>query len=126
MSNMQMGTRGLSSGDLTRIKRLRGSKDFLVNVLQGGKRDVNPTPVPQAHYSPEFHSPRHTGGSRIRRTGSGFTDFKAFNHADLISQGQRVAVDGTITTGKTLVGTKVCDCTRFQPKKQGLCPICLI
>lgn len=130
MSNMQAGTRGVSSGDLTRLKRLRGSGyDFDKNKLNvlGTNKDINPTPVPQIAYPPNFHLPRQMGSSRIRRTASGWTGYKAFLTADQVTQEQ--LVDGTTR----LTATKLCDCSStynltkpyINPKKQGLCPFCL-
>ena len=123
---MQAGTRGLSSGDLTRLKRLRGAgNDFdkdKLNVLVTN-RDIHPTPVSQLSYPPNFHLPRHMGSSRIRRTASGWTGYKAFLTADQITQQQ-------LQNGKVLIATKICDCKHtdngyINPKKQGLCPSCL-
>lgn len=130
MSNMQAGTRGLSSGDLTRLKRLRGSgNDFSTNKLDilGTNKDIHPTPVAQLSYPPNFHLPRHMGSSRIRRTASGWTGYKAFLTADQVTQQQ--LVDGSTR----LTATKLCDCSStynvtkpyINPKKQGLCPSCL-
>lgn len=127
---MQAGTRGVSSGDLTRLKRLRGSGyDFdktKLNIL-GTNKDINPTPVPQLGYSPNFHLPRHMGSSKIRRTASGWTNYKAFLTADQVTQEQ--LVDGSTR----LTATKLCDCSStynltkpyINPNKQGLCPFCL-
>ena len=115
-----MGTRGLSSGDLTRLKRLRGAgNDFSTNKLNvlGTNKDINPTPFPQTIYPPNFHTPREMGTSKIRRTASGFTDFKGFRYADSVSQIQ-------LFNGKVLIATRLCDCTTRDPKKQGLCPKC--
>lgn len=119
MSNMQAGTRGLSSGDLTRLKRLRGNgNDFYkLNVLVTN-RDIHPPPVPQTIYPPNFHLPRHMGSSRIRRTASGWTGYKAFLTADQVTQQQ-------LENGKKLIATKICDCTTRSPKKQGLCIKCI-
>jgi len=119
MSNMQAGTRGLSSGDLTRLKRLRGNgNDFYkLNVLVTN-RDIHPPPVPQTIYPPNFHLPREMGSSRIRRTASGWTGYKAFLTADQVTQQQ-------LQNGKILTATKICDCTTRSPKKQGLCIKCI-
>ena len=126
---MQAGTRGLSSGDLTRLKRLRGAgNDFdktKLNIL-GTNRDIHPTPVPQTIYPPNFHLPREMGSSRIRRTASGWTGYKAFLTADQITQQQ-------LQNGKKLIATKLCDCIStsntekpyINPKKQGLCIKCV-
>ena len=44
MSNMQMGTRGLSSSDLTRLKRLRGAKSSVIeNNLNYPQKSLNNT-----------------------------------------------------------------------------------
>jgi len=124
MSDMQMGTRGLSSGDLTRLRRLRGAgNDFSASKLNilGTNRDVNPTPVRQLTYTPNLHNPRHMGSSRIRRTASSYTDFKGFMYADSVSQSQQ-----TITSpGKLLVTTRVCNCSTSDPRRQGLCIKCV-
>ena len=116
---MQAGTRGLSSGDLTRLKRLRGNgNDFYkLNVLVTN-RDIHPPPVPQTIYPPNFHLPREMGSSRIRRTASGWTGYKAFLTADQVTQQQ-------LQNGKILTATKICDCTTRSPKKQGLCIKCI-
>ncbi len=124
-----MGTRGLSSGDLTRLKRLRGAgNDFDRNKLNilGTNKDINPTPVAQIGYPPNFHLPRHMGSSKIRRTASGWTSYKAFLTADQITQ-EHLEHGGT-----QLIATKLCDCSStynltkpyINPKKQGLCPKC--
>jgi hypothetical protein len=131
MSDMQMGTRGLSSGDLTRLKRLRGAgNDFSANKLNVlvSNRDINPPPVPQTIYPPNFHTPREMGTSKIRRTASGFTDFKGFRYADSVSQIQTSFIDPEgktkVNNSKLLIATRLCDCTTSNPKKQGLCPKC--
>ena len=120
-----MGTRGVSSGDLTRLKRLRGSGyDFDKTKLDilGTNKDIHPTPVAQIGYPPNFHLPRQMGSSRIRRTASGWTGYKAFLSADEVTQRQ-------LENGKQLIATKLCDCSStgngyIDPKKQGLCIKC--
>jgi hypothetical protein len=126
MSDMQMGTRGLSSGDLTRLKRLRGSGfDFSTNRLNilGTNKDIHPRPFAQIKYPPNFHLPREMGSSKIRRTASGWTGYKAFLSADQVTQQQ-------LQNGKVLTATKLCNCTStgngyINPKKQGLCIKCI-
>jgi hypothetical protein len=121
MSDMQMGTRGMSSSDLTRLKRLRGNGyDFSTNKLNvlATNKDIHPTPVRQISYPPNFHLPREMGSSRIRRTASSWTGYKAFLTADQVTQQQ-------LQNGKLLIATKICDCSTTFPKKQGLCPSCL-
>lgn len=124
-----MGTRGLSSGDLTRLKRLRGSREFKVNVLEGGNRDVNPNPFAQLAYPPNFRSPKHIGSSRIRRTASSFTDMKGYSLSDQVIQSQSTEIDPVTgqtinTNGKVLVAHRLCKCSTSNPKKQGLCAQC--
>jgi len=121
MSDMQVGTRGLSSGDLTRLKRLRGTgNDFSANKLNVlvTNKDINPRPVSQIKYPPNFHLPRQVGSSKIRRTASGWTGYKAFLTADQVTQEQ-------LQNGKKLTATKLCNCTTSSPKKQGLCIKCI-
>jgi hypothetical protein len=140
MSNMQMGTRGVSSGDLTRLKRLRGSGyDFNKNKLDilRTNKDIHPTPFPQFGYPPNFHLPREMGSSRIRRTASGWTGYKAFLSADQVTQSQSLFTDDEekirLNNGKVLTATKLCNCSStynvekpyINPKKQGLCIKCV-
>jgi len=121
MSDMQMGTRGMSSGDLTRLKRLRGAgNDFTANKLNvlATNKDIHPRPFPQFGYPPNFHLPREMGSSRIRRTASTWTSYKGFLTADQVTQQQ-------LQNGKLLIATRICNCSTRSPKKQGLCIKCV-
>jgi hypothetical protein len=127
MSNAQQGTRGLSSADWIRLKRIRGANQLLATIATKtdiGGNALHPAISNQVGYSPEFHSAKVVGTSRIRRTASTWTDFKAFNSADYITQSQYTN-NGINTDGKLLTGTKVCSCITFTPNKQGLCITCL-
>jgi hypothetical protein len=128
MSNAQQGTRGLSSADWTRLKRLKGAANLTtiigLNTDIGGNPS-KPAVANQLQYSPEFHSPRQGGTSRIRRTASSWTDFKAFNSADYVTQVQS-SNGGVNTNGKVLTVDKLCTCETppYQVNKQGLCITC--
>ena len=105
MSNAQQGTRGLSAGDWIRLQRLRGARNF-----QDDKpSDITGTVVmPQTIYNKAMLIPRDVGTSRIRRPASFYTDFRASQTADFVTQKQ------TATSGpaKTLTDTRLCDCSK--------------
>jgi hypothetical protein len=129
MSNAQAGTRGLSAGDWIRIQRLRGAKAYyassqttLANSVVGSNEDItNPVAMPRTIYSPAMLIPRDVGTSRIRRPASFWTDFRASQTADFITQKQ------TSTSGpaKTLTDTRLCDCskTTLTTRRTG-CKVC--
>lgn len=128
MSNAQQGTRGLSSSDWIRLKRIRGAANLTTIIAADtdiGGNPLKPAFANQLQYSPEFHSPRQGGTSRIRRTASSWTDFKAFNTADYVTQVQSTN-GGVLTNGKVLSVDKLCTCTSppYQVNKQGLCITC--
>lgn len=118
MSNAQAGTRGLSAGDWIRLQRLRGARNFEADKPS----DITGTVVmPQTIYNKAMLIPRDVGTSRIRRPASFYTDFRASQTADFVTQKQ------TATSGpaKTLTDTKLCDCTSttLTPRLTG-CQIC--
>jgi hypothetical protein len=121
MSNAQQGTRGLSSADWTRLKRIKGAAN-LTSIIEAntdiGRNLSKPAVAAQVQYSPEFHSPRQGGTSRIRRTASTWTDFKAWNRFDYIIQ-QKATNNSTVLTG-----IRPCSCTGFNPVKKGVCITC--
>jgi hypothetical protein len=121
MSNAQQGTRGLSSADWTRLKRIKGAAN-LTSVIESntdiGGNPSKPAVQDQLQYSPEFHSPRQGGTSRIRRTASTWTDFKAWNRFDYILQNR------TSNNTTVLSGIRPCNCTGFTPNKKGPCITC--
>ena len=126
MSNAQQGTRGLSSSDWIRIKRIRGTTNLLTTLANNtdiGGNSSHPAISNQVAYSREFHVSKVVGTSRIRRTASTWTDFKALNSADYITQKQSTN-NGVNTNGKVLTGTKVCSCATFSPNKKGVCITC--
>lgn len=104
MSNNQRSTVGLSAGDYTRLKRIRGAKQYVSANLTTNK-DIGPNPVAQLEYTPSSLIKRVVGTSRIRRPASMWTDFKASQTADVVSSASN-GVNGNILTT-----TKVCDCT---------------
>lgn len=105
MSNAQQGTRGLSAGDWIRLQRLRGARNFEADK----PGDITGTVVmPQTIYSPAMLIPRDVGTSRIRRPASFYTDFRASQTADFVTQKQRVITN----PGKDLDVYKVCGCPR--------------
>ena len=121
MGNAQQGTRGMSSGDLTRLKRLRGARGY--QGLTVSNSDLAHSPANQVGHNPPILVSKVVGTSRIRRTGSQWTDWKGYNTADYVIQGQRVANSAGLTFGVS----KICSCTTPSPygvKKQGLCSFC--
>lgn len=129
MSNAQQGTRGLSAGDWIRLQRLRGAKAYyvssqttLANSVVGSNEDIiNPVGMPRTIYSPAMLIPRDVGTSRIRRPASFYTDFRASQTADFVTQKQ-TSTDGP---AKTLTDTKLCNCTSttLTPRLTG-CKVC--
>jgi len=110
MSNVQVGTRPVSSGDWTRLKRIQGA----------GRIRKTPVGLPQTLYSPEFLSPKTTGSSKIRNETSVWTDFKAWSSADFITQSDRTVENA----GKVLTRQTYCPCTTsILHTKVGLCAL---
>jgi hypothetical protein len=105
-SNISAGTRGLSAGDWTRIKRLRGATTY-VSVNLATNEDIAPPVNPQLGYSAAFLIPRVVGTSKIRRTASSWTDFVASQKADYILRAQNL----TNPNAKSLTLTTLCNCT---------------
>ena len=113
MSNAQAGTRGLSSGDWIRLKRIRGAATSSVD-----------TAFPQVAYPPHFHKSKVVGTSKIKSPASNWTDFKAFNTADYVLQ----SALPTNATKLTHQWVRNCKCSTPIPtltvKKVGLCNKC--
>jgi hypothetical protein len=107
MGNAQMGTRGLSAGDWTRLQRLRGAKTYLTSVQTNEDVIVIPN-TKQIHPA----STRTTlafngqGISRIRRPASNWSDYVASQTADFVLPSQ-AATGGTSIKNTS---TKVCSC----------------
>jgi hypothetical protein len=104
-SNNQAGTRGLSAADWTRLQRLRGAKTYATDIA--ANTDVNVATVPQTPHSVPMLVPRHTGGSRIRRTNGSWLDYKASQVADYIISKSHF----NNTNAKNLQLTRLCNCT---------------
>lgn len=119
MSNAQAGTRGLSSGDLTRLKKLN-----LIGKESWNKR-TDGAVTNQTLYSASMLIPKTTGSSRIRNTGSDWTSYKAYLTSDLVTQQQAVAGQ----TGVVLSVTKLCNACGVNPpysaNKTGICVTCV-
>ena len=122
MSNAQQGTRGLSSGDLTRLKRLRAIGK------EGWNRDGDGASTNNTLYNAALLIPKTTGSSRIRNTGSDWTAYRGFLTADQVTQRQAVAADGTNLSAVTLSVSKLCngcgDSVPYSVNKTGICVKC--
>uniref|UniRef100_A0A6C0F091 Uncharacterized protein n=1 Tax=viral metagenome TaxID=1070528 RepID=A0A6C0F091_9ZZZZ len=94
MSNMQTGTRGLSAGDYTRLKRIRGAKTYVTANLTTDQ---------------DIDSSTRVGIGRIRRPASMWSDYKASQTADFVTSAS------TGLNGNTLSLTKLCDCSTTSP-----------
>jgi len=106
-SNISSGTRGLSAGDWVRLQRLRGARTYVTNDLDLNRDVVVPT-QPQVSYSQAMLIPRTTGGSKIRRPASKWTDYKASQTTGYILQSQ----NPSNPNAKSLVETRLCDCSQ--------------
>lgn len=102
-SNMQVGTRGLSAGDYTRLQRLRGARSYAAVNLATNK-DIAPTMHPQIPHDPSTLIHPVVGTSRIRRTASQWVDYRASQTADFVT------VKNTGRNSNALTVTKLCDC----------------
>lgn len=126
MSNAQQGTRGLSSGDLTRLKRLQAIGNArTTNSIKGWNQAGDGAATNLTLYNPSLLIPRTTGSSRIRNTGSDWTAYRAFLTADQVSQRQAVAGQ----TGVTLSVKKLCSAcgvnAPYSVNKTGICVKCV-
>lgn len=118
MSNAQAQTRGLSAGDWVRLKRLTGARSngysngttdgVLTESSPIFNKDVNPTVIPQLPYSLPIHSYKVVGTSKIRRTASAWTDYRASQTADYVLP--YVFAPSSPPPPK-LATIKVCDCS---------------
>ena len=112
-SNIQRGTRGLSAGDITRLKRLRGARTFKTDVT------TNPAPRTEVETGRRVHT--EVGGSKIRRPASNFTDYIASQTVDYVLEKPA----GSCGAGKALTVHKICTCdTSSAIKHNGLCRRC--
>lgn len=107
MSNAQAGTRGLSAGDWIRLQRLRGARNFETDKPD----DITGTVVmPQTVYNKAMLIPREAGTSRIRRPASFWTDFRASQTVDYVTQSQVVSIKSS-NPSKELRLNKLCKCS---------------
>jgi len=113
-SNVQQGTRGLSAGDVTRLRRLRGARTFKTDVT------TNPPPRTEVQTGRRVHT--EFGTSKIRRPASNFTDYIASQTADFVIE----EPSGSCGPGKALTAYKICTCFYGASaiKHNGLCRSC--
>ena len=109
-SNVQAGTRGLSAGDWIRLKRLRGARSYSTDDSTRGSPRLEPESGRRVYT--EF------GTSKIRRTCSSWTDFRASQTADYVLETKRI--------GKVLTSNKLCTYdTTDAIKHNGPCIKCV-
>jgi hypothetical protein len=116
-SNIQRGTRGLSAGDITRLKRLQGARNYQTDK----PGDVtNPPPRTEVETGRRVYT--EFGTSRIRRPASSWTDYIASQTADYVIEGP----SGECGVGKALIAYKICTCFYGVSaiKHNGLCITC--
>jgi len=117
-SNIQRGTRKIDAGDWIRLKRLGGAKTFITNQVTN-KDITNPAPVPCCVTTDNNRMDRAEFGiSKIRRPASGYTDYKAVQVADYVTEQTR-AFGG----GKILSTVRLCNFSTTFPNKH--IPTCL-
>lgn len=102
-SNIQAGTRGLSAGDWVRLKRLRGSRNY---VNESYKDVINPSPLLLETTQGARRVFTEFGTSKIRRPASFWTDYRASQKADYVLESQ-----DTQTKSRSLDIQKVCGCS---------------
>jgi hypothetical protein len=122
MANAQQGTRGLSAGDWVRLKRLRGAKTY-GSVNLATDKDISPPQFPQQYYiAGAINVFSTTGTSKIRRTASSWTDYRASQTADFVLTSQAATTSPSVTN----TVTRLCDCATpsYSVKKLGICTKC--
>jgi hypothetical protein len=114
----------MSAADWTRIQRRKAGLTYLDEAAKA----VNPPAPSVLPYGTALLMPRDVGRSKIRRTASDFTNYKASQMSDFVlySQGSGVSGETGENTGavkKTL--TRICGCktTALLPKVAG-CAVC--
>lgn len=88
-----------------RLRRLRGARTYVSNDL-GTNVDIDVPTQPQASYSTAALVPRTTGGSKIRRPASNWTDYLASQTADIVYKSQNLSNPNA----KVLETIRLCDC----------------
>lgn len=135
MSNAQTQTRGLSAGDWVRLKRLVGARSngysngttngLLTSSSPIFNKDVKPTVTRQLPYSLPIHSYKVVGTSKIRRTASAWTDYRASQTADYVLP--HVFQNVSPSSNANLGVTRLCDCsTEPLQVKQTQCTKCVV
>jgi len=122
MANAQQGTRGLSAGDWVRLKRLQGAKTYNTVNLTTNK-DIVPPQFPQQYYlGGPINVFSTTGTSKIRRTASNWTDYRASQTVDFVLTSQATTTSPSVTN----TVTRLCDCATptYSVKKTGQCSFC--
>jgi hypothetical protein len=116
-SNVQQGTRGLSAGDITRLKRLQGARTY-----QSDKPGDITNPAPRTEVETGRRVYTEFGTSKIRRPASNWTDYVASQTADFVIEGP----SGECGVGKALTAYKICTCFYGASaiKHTGLCRSC--
>lgn len=125
-SDIQRGTRGLSAGDWVRLKRLNQAVGRMIFVagpssppIQILNKDItNPDPRSEPQSGRRVYT--EFGTSRIRRPASNWTDYKAANTADYVTE----RPVGTCGSLRSLTINKLCTCATSSAKKVGICPTC--
>ena len=121
----------MSAADWTRMQRRKAG----INYMTDATRELNPPMPQQLPYGKALLIPSSVGGSRIRRTGSDYTNYVASNLADYVLKSS-----GTGRVGETLENTGAaklavrmigrgagCSCTTtlgITLPKTGICSTC--
>lgn len=123
MSNAQQGTRGLSAGDWTRLKRLRGATTYNTVNLATNK-DIYPQNAPSflINNTSAINVFPVVGTSKVRRTASNWTDYIASQTADYVLTSKA----SNISTSVVNTVAKLCTCSApaYSVKKTGICTKC--
>lgn len=137
---VQRGPRNLSASDITRIRKLSALRNYENQILEvtdttpnapastckthyqpiNGRDVINPLPVKAIPISGKYNQVDF-GTSRIRRTASAWTEYKAFQSADYVTE-----TTLSDNNGKLLSVTKicpVCTTTNLLPKAS-ICVTC--
>lgn len=120
-SNIQRGTRGLSAGDWTRIKKLRGARNY-----ESDKTNdlVNPGPIATCGVGSNRHVYCSSGTSKIRRTVSSWIDYRAALTGDYVLESRDENTNSTTLTNNRLCTSDGTTCQQAtNPLKHN--PFCI-
>jgi hypothetical protein len=122
--NFQRGTRNLSPSDLTRLKRLGGSLQYN-NVVLANRDVINPLPVRQPPNGGARYIQVDFGTSKYRRPASYWTNYRASQTADYVTEIYNPETDGN---GKVLTVHRLCSCdtTNLPKTDRTICLKCNI